>query len=198
MRQWDEKHDMLLHVARELFSRFGFKKTTLEDIAEQAGLAKSTVYYYFDCKEEVFSAVIAYERSMLLDALEAAIQPAVRPEDQFSAFVKTRFQHFSNLRNLNKVSQDVMHEMLPLVRAERDCFRDRERTLLAGIIQRGVECGDFRPCDADLLAWMIIESLRGMTESLEPQGTADRIITGMDGLFDLFLNGLKASGGACS
>ena len=198
MGRWDGKHEMLLSVARDVFSRLGFKKTTIEDIAERAGVAKSSVYYYFDSKEKVFSDVVAHESGLLMEALETAIQDATKPEDQFVAFVKTRFEYLSRLRNLYSVSQEVMREMFPLVQVERERFEENEILLLVAIIERGVSCGDFRQCDAHLLALTVIASLRGLTDNFVTHSKDHRFVNGMDGLLDLLLNGLKTSGGTRS
>ncbi|PIE84539.1 MAG: hypothetical protein CSA07_02070 [Bacteroidia bacterium] len=51
----------ILDMAAEVFQRFGFSKTTMEDIAQGIGRQKSTLYYYFQSKEDVFAAVVARE-----------------------------------------------------------------------------------------------------------------------------------------
>ena len=48
MKQKDEKQQLLLQAASEVIAQYGLRKTTLEDIAEKAGVAKATIYYYFD------------------------------------------------------------------------------------------------------------------------------------------------------
>ncbi|MFW6389223.1 MAG: TetR/AcrR family transcriptional regulator, partial [Marinilabiliaceae bacterium] len=48
----------ILKSARELFAKFGYRKTTMEDIAQALRKGKSSLYYYFKNKEEIFQAVI--------------------------------------------------------------------------------------------------------------------------------------------
>src|SRR5436189_4267915 len=57
----DPIREEILNGARELFQRFGFKKTTMEDIARQIGKSKSALYYYYKTKEEIFEAVVLNE-----------------------------------------------------------------------------------------------------------------------------------------
>jgi AcrR family transcriptional regulator len=57
----DPFREEILIGARDLFERFGFKKTTMEDIAKQVGKSKSALYYYYKTKEEIFEAVILNE-----------------------------------------------------------------------------------------------------------------------------------------
>ena len=69
----DPIREEILNGARELFQRFGFKKTTMEDIARQIGKSKSALYYYYKTKEDIFEAVVLYE----VDAQRAQVAEAV-------------------------------------------------------------------------------------------------------------------------
>ncbi len=53
-----ERKSQLLKVAKQLFSRFGFKKTTVDEIAEAAGMSKRTVYGVFDNKEQILAELV--------------------------------------------------------------------------------------------------------------------------------------------
>jgi AcrR family transcriptional regulator len=53
--------DDILKEAQKLFQQFGVKKTTMEDIAKAMGKGKSTLYYYYCSKEDIFDAVITKE-----------------------------------------------------------------------------------------------------------------------------------------
>src|SRR5688572_33260146 len=76
----DPIRDEILNGARDLFERFGFKKTTMEDIARQVGKSKSALYYYYKTKEEIFEAVILND----ITASQTHVAEAVRKEDSAS------------------------------------------------------------------------------------------------------------------
>ena len=57
----DKKRYEIVEIAKDIFARFGFKKTTVEEIAKAARKTKSSLYYYFNNKEEIFQAVIEHE-----------------------------------------------------------------------------------------------------------------------------------------
>lgn len=68
----------ILDAAQQLFAAFGFRRTSMDDIARAAGVAKGTLYLYFDGKEAVFRAVHARtlaESSCSCDHAEAADLP---------------------------------------------------------------------------------------------------------------------------
>lgn len=53
-----QRRNTILNEAEKLFIEEGFEKTTVKDIAEHAGVAKGTFYYYFDTKEDIISALL--------------------------------------------------------------------------------------------------------------------------------------------
>jgi AcrR family transcriptional regulator len=71
----DEARDRLIDAAEACFSRFGVSKTTLEDIASQAGVSRATVYRYFDGgRDEIILGVMLREASQFLAALQRRVQ----------------------------------------------------------------------------------------------------------------------------
>lgn len=53
--------DKIINVADKIFSKFGFRKTSMDEIARIARKAKGSLYYYFENKEELFKEVITKE-----------------------------------------------------------------------------------------------------------------------------------------
>jgi AcrR family transcriptional regulator len=71
--------ETLLVAAGRLFAERGFEATTIDDIAEAAGLTKGAVYHYFDTKESVFQAVFERVELALVEVVTAAVAEAVDP-----------------------------------------------------------------------------------------------------------------------
>ena len=59
----------IIEVAQDIFKKYGFRKSTMDEIAEAAGKGKSTLYHYFKSKEEVFAAVIEKESNIMFKEL---------------------------------------------------------------------------------------------------------------------------------
>ena len=57
----DEVRDKIIKIAALIFSKYGFSKTTVDEIAKAARKGKSTIYYYFKSKEDIFQAVVEKE-----------------------------------------------------------------------------------------------------------------------------------------
>ena len=68
----DEYRKKIVITASQIFGRFGFRKTTMEEIARALKIGKSSIYYYFNSKEEIFEAVVKYEANLLRSELTRA------------------------------------------------------------------------------------------------------------------------------
>jgi len=67
----DKKQDVI-KMAQTLFSRFGLKKTTVDEIAHKSNVAKSTIYNYFRSKEDIYEEVIEKESRYFSDEINKA------------------------------------------------------------------------------------------------------------------------------
>ncbi|MBU2446328.1 MAG: TetR/AcrR family transcriptional regulator [Bacteroidetes bacterium] len=63
------RKDLIIKSAKERFARYGFKKTSMNDIAADLRMGKATLYHYYKTKEEVFNAVIKFELNEFMKEL---------------------------------------------------------------------------------------------------------------------------------
>jgi AcrR family transcriptional regulator len=64
-----ERQQLILEAAAKLFAHYGYDKTTVSDIAEEAGISKGAVYLHYKGKEELFDSLIIHEGMRLLDLM---------------------------------------------------------------------------------------------------------------------------------
>ena len=69
----DQTREKILLVAARIFGKYGFQKTTIDEIARTAHKAKGSVYYYFKSKEALFLAVVTQEINVLKSGLTRVI-----------------------------------------------------------------------------------------------------------------------------
>ena len=191
MKQKDERQQLLLQAASEVIAQYGLRKTTLEDIAEKAGVAKATMYYYFDSKEEIFAEVVEQKSRALFEALAEAIHGKESSSDKLIAFVNTRHGYAVASRKMYNPSREVFGEVMPMVTEKMKSHREREQSVLARIIAEGATRGEFKPCDAQLLASTIVSCLNAVAELRFLGGGLELDMKELNSLLDLFLNGLK-------
>ena len=76
----DEKRAKLIETAIETIGRYGIKKTTLEDIAKTAGMATTSMYYYFPSKNELLRVALSSIGDALLAEVEVVVNSSSPPE----------------------------------------------------------------------------------------------------------------------
>jgi AcrR family transcriptional regulator len=88
------KADFILEAATRLFARYGFRRTAIEDIAREAGVAKGTVYLYFDSKDAVYLAVQARDAAEVLARSDKALAAPGSFRDRLLALLDAKFGLF--------------------------------------------------------------------------------------------------------
>jgi len=125
----------ILDAAQQLFQQYGLGKTTMEDIAREIGRGKSSLYYYYTNKEEIFIAVIQREMKDVLREMRAAIDKESTAEGRFTVFALTRFRALRKRKVLYKIMGNEIQEKLCLFQDIRASFNKTEEELIHHILQ---------------------------------------------------------------
>ena len=155
----------ILSNAQMLFKTYGFKKTTMEDIAKGMGKGKSTLYYYYTSKEDIFKEVIQKELLEVFSKTKTAVDAATTAEEKLKTFAVTKIDVLSGMLNLYRlVSDDVMEK--PICWAGLFSEYDLQETrLIASILDFGISTNEFKASikeEMDLLPSILISSFRGV------------------------------------
>jgi AcrR family transcriptional regulator len=160
-----EHQDMrenIVRVATEVFSRFGFKKTSMEDIARALRMGKSSIYYYFKGKEEIFQAVVDKEANLLRVKVKEILDSSLEAKEKLRSYVKLRMdviKHLSNYMEILK-NDDLMN--LELTEKFRKKYDDEEITIVRQILEEGNKKGTFIIKDLNLSALAIVTAMKGL------------------------------------
>lgn len=158
-RRKEERPAEIMSAALKLFAEKGFTATRLEDVAEVAGVSKATIYLYFDSKIDLFLAIvgeIALSRFDEVEAVIAAYEGSIR--DLFRVLL-ARMREISAASQIPAIARVVLaeaHNFPEIATFYRDNVVLRGLGLVAGIIKRGMESGEFRTCDPLAVAQSII------------------------------------------
>lgn len=162
MDKQENIRDIIINVARNIFAKFGFRKTTMEEIAQAARKGKSSIYHYFHSKEDIFNAVVEKETSALHLALTEAVNTASTPEDKLKVYIQTRMDTISNLANLYSALKDEYLDHFGFIEKIRSQFDHKEIYMIKEILVEGVNKGDFVVEDLEITAFSIITALKGL------------------------------------
>jgi AcrR family transcriptional regulator len=189
-----EKKECILSAATRLFSRFGFKKTSVDQIAHDAGVAKGTVYLAADTKEDLFYQAVHREVRAYTAEVAKLIDPR-KAADQLLAEVMLAGLQYMEERPLVRDLIFGNHQLLLPEWAERlDDLRALGRQNASEIIRLGVRQGLFRAeLDVDEVA-SILEDVAIATQVFHFRGAdkVERLKKRMRTAFDLVMNGIRS------
>ena len=158
----DEVKSSIISVARQIFSRFGFKKTTMDEIAQASAKGKSSIYYYFSSKEDIFQAVVEKEASMLKRELLEAIEPISDPQEKLKIYVLVRMRTFKKLANYYAAIKSEYLSHLDFVENVRKKYDLEEITMVENILKAGAENNEFNIDNTRLAAVAIVTAMKGL------------------------------------
>lgn len=104
----EEKRAKIVTAATTLFSRYGFKRTSIDQLAAEAGVAKPTVYAYFKDKDAVFEAVVVAVCEDLIARAEAASRGRGSIEERLSAMLAAKFTRYWELVQRSPHAQELL------------------------------------------------------------------------------------------
>ena len=163
-------------VAMKCFSKYGLDKTTLDDIAKEVGLNKASLYYYYKNKEDIFLEVAIREGQDFLAALQANALVKKSTEERVSFYLLERINYYKNILNMNRVSVETLHKMLPKFFELFDSIVQAEIKFLSKIIREGVKRKELTKVNPDKLA----SSLIAMNDALKHHAEHKAILKNQD------------------
>lgn len=188
--QKDQIRDDIVSVAAKIFTRFGYKKTTMEEIAMASRKGKSSIYYYFSSKEDIFRAVVEKEAEELKKDLKMAIDEVDNPIGQLKKFILFRMHKLKTLTNFHTVlkSDSLAHfDFIENIRKEYD---EDEIEIVTRILKIGIEKGKFVIDDPDLAAVALVTAMKGLEIPLFINKEHGRIEDRLENLIQFLFFGL--------
>ncbi len=143
MQNGIEKRSMIINAAETLFERYGYQKTSLDDIAREAQLGKGTIYYYFESKEDIFFEVVKEHAERFYKILKTELNKHPKFEDRFSNAIrlpiKLVYEHAATLLEAVKNLPNSYLQKLGSFRQEN---KQRIMDLLSEVIEYGISQGE--------------------------------------------------------
>jgi AcrR family transcriptional regulator len=162
MVEKDEIRNQIIDASRLIFSKYGFKKTTMDEIAQATGKGKSSIYYYFPGKEDIYKAVIEKEASIMMDAIILALKDIENPIDKFKLYVSTRMKAFRDMVNFYEAIKSELLKNLDFINKIREKYDRDEMETVESFLKEGVKQGLFNIEDTDLTAIAVVTAMRGL------------------------------------
>jgi len=139
-------HDVrgrIVTAATEHFSRYGYEKTTVSDLAKAIGFSKAYIYKFFESKQAIGEMICANCLREIEADVSAALAEADAPPEKlrrmFKALTEATLRLFSDDRKLYEIAASAATERWPAVLA----YEERIQKLLREVLHEGRETGDF-------------------------------------------------------
>ena len=189
----DSTKESILSVADKLFSRFGFHKTAMDEIAKIARKSKGSLYYHFASKEELFKEVVSIEMINLKNQLSSIVNnPDLTSSEKVKKYLITRMEVLNSAANYHETLKADFFEHFHFIddlRIELDVW---EKESLKKIILQGVEKGEFASIeDIDVLLDVFIMVIKGLEIPFFLQNKYEKYAPHFDNLIEILTKGLS-------
>lgn len=186
----EEYRKKIIISAGQIFSRFGFKKTTMDEIARALKMGKSSVYYYFKSKEEIFEAVVLYEANLLRNELTTAIKSVESPVDKMRNYVFVRMKSFEKLSNYYNAIFDRNLDHFDFIENIRAKYDREELAILRLILYDGARKKVFKIENSEYTALAVQTALKGLEVPLFWQKKELNIEERLNAILDILFYGI--------
>lgn len=191
----------ILEAAREVFFRDGFVHANLDEVAQRAGVAKGTLYRYFENKGELYVAVLSHNGALFEERMRDAAASAEEPAEKIRRLGRFYYEHWTAHPEYFRIfwaleNQEVIGELPPAVVEEVTKLWDECLRILADAIRGGTQRGRFRACDEWVIANVLWTASNGLIQNeMVPSRRANlhghRPAEVFDAMVELVLAGLR-------
>ncbi len=187
----DDVRKALLTAAIGIFARYGYQKTTVDDLAKAAGKGKSTFYYYYKSKEEIFRDVIEKEAQILRGKVIEAISIRGNAIKKMKNYVITRLSSFDKLVNFFSALKDEALQHFDFIEEVRSKYDAEQINIIKMIFLEGIKENVIELDDIDLASESVAVVLKGLEYHLIFDKTKGKIEEKkIDKIIDLIFKGL--------
>ena len=187
----------IVAAALEVFVERGFAAAKLADVARRAGVTKGTLYLYFDSKEALFKAVVRETIVPVIAQGEALARSFTGSARELVEQLVREYWRLVGETALAGIPKLMMAEAATFPELTRFYYEEvvtRGHRLMAGVIERGIENGEFRPVDVKVAAKLAMSPLMHAVVAKRafalcmPEGF--NVQTYLDTHIDLYLHGI--------
>ena len=140
---------VILDAALRVFSRYGYKKSTLEDIANELGMTNTAMYAYADSKRDLYEQTVRYVMKRWQSSVQKAVAKKSTAQEKMAALCESALYYLAKDVEFCALlrSDPGIFPMFPTVDPYEEINRDSVR-MIERILTFGAETGEFRAVDA--------------------------------------------------
>jgi len=151
----DERRQEIVDRAAELFDVAGYSSTTMEDIARTVGIAKPTLYHYFQSKDEILYWIHEEFIDLLIERHRRRVSAGARPDqlliEVMADILELMETHRGHVRVFFEHHRELPAEQQETIRVKRDAYE----LMVQDVFRDGIADGTFRDIDPKLAAFAL-------------------------------------------
>jgi len=187
--------ESILDAARTLLARQGFRRTSMDGVAREAGLSRRTLYLHFENKQGLFLATIGKLVEGLLARLEQEARAAGSPEARIVSMLELRVMHrLDGVADHYQSLDELMAHLRPAYLERRERWFEAEAAILARVLEEGMRQGLFARAPSGPLARTLVTATNALLPySLSPRelGSRKEVERSAGDLARLLVRGLR-------
>jgi AcrR family transcriptional regulator len=150
----EERKTQILDAAEQVFNKKGLDKARMDDIADQTGLSKGTLYLYFKSKEDLVIAILDRIFRGMFEQLEARKSGELNATEAIWSFTDEAARDYKRMLRMMPIAYEFLALAFrnTIVQKALRSYFDIYMEALVPIIQRGIDSGEFRQVDANEVA----------------------------------------------
>lgn len=153
---FDRKQE-IINAATQSFSLFGYKATTMEQVARLANVGKGTIYTFFKNKEELFGEIF----TSLIQEMELAASEAIEPDRPFQENVHRALYKMLEYRIKHQLTIKLFQEErdigTPIVQEMMNKMEESILSFIKEKVQTAIDKKQIKPCDPEITAFVLLK-----------------------------------------
>ncbi|WP_017473605.1 TetR family transcriptional regulator [Amphibacillus jilinensis] len=152
-----DRKKQIVDAATNSFSLFGYKATTIDQIAKIANVGKGTIYTFYKNKEELFHEIISSLIKEMKDGVEDILEEDLLFYEKADRALFKLLEFRTDHQLMIKLIQEEKELGTPTVKEVIQNIENMIIDYLKTIIQKGIEKGEIKPCNPELTAFVMLK-----------------------------------------
>lgn len=172
-----DKRKLILTAAEKCFAKYGYKKTTMEDISRIVGLSKAAMYYYFKNKGEIYITIVTNAYKSLVKELTEELKADMTCDNKIVMYFQKRLDWLYKQSHIQtQITQDELLAFNEYGSGIVEEIGMEERKLFTDILQKCVENNHYRKINVEKVSNYLFILVDGLYNFYQP-ATSMEIIT---------------------
>jgi AcrR family transcriptional regulator len=150
------RSERILAAARKRFENFGFRHTSIAEIADDAGVAAGTIYWHFESKEALFLRLIDAENADWLERARAALHQPGNALERLARLARGSMEFYQQSRLMLAVlrrDRSMIHA--PMLDSIHVRLQEQTVSLMAQVLRDGIDDGSMRSVEPEKAAYVL-------------------------------------------